>query len=185
MSDGRVATPVLFRNYLTPSYVTTTAREANALRILAQILGGGSQSRFYQELVLKQRLANDATADLEGTQRLSGYLSVAATPTAGTSLEALEKSMDAIIADVAENGVLDDELQMAKDKTEAAMIFALDQPSAFGSLMGKAATFGLSPDATLHYIAAQKDVTAADVKAAAAKFLQGDHMVTGTLLPQQ
>ena len=92
---------------------------------------------------------------------------------------------DAIIADVAENGVLDDELQMAKDKTEAAMIFALDQPSAFGSLMGKAATFGLSPDATLHYIAAQKDVTAADVKAAAAKFLRGDHMVTGTLLPQQ
>jgi zinc protease len=181
-ADARVATPALLRNYLTPAYVTAKGREATALRILSEILGGGSQGRFTQQLVLGQKVASDATASYEGTQRLSGFMSLAATPTDGTPLPKLEAAVDALLADLLAKGVTPEEVQLAKDKSEAAMIYALDQPAGFGSLMGEAATFGLSPDDVLKEISDQALVSVDEVNAVARKYLTSAHVVTGEMV---
>ena len=47
--------PSLQRSYLVPSATTAKPGEAEALEVLAQILGGGSNSRLYRTLVVEKR----------------------------------------------------------------------------------------------------------------------------------
>ena len=49
--DEKVHEPQLQRAYIVPSNVTAEPGEAEALNLLAEILGGGATSRFYDELV--------------------------------------------------------------------------------------------------------------------------------------
>ncbi len=48
---------MLQRAYIAPSYATDTGGEAEALRILAEIMGGGATSRLYRKLVVDDRVA--------------------------------------------------------------------------------------------------------------------------------
>ena len=48
LADPRVTQPSLQRAYLVPSYTTAKPGEAEALDVLAHILGGGSNSRLYR-----------------------------------------------------------------------------------------------------------------------------------------
>src|SRR5215203_4748518 len=50
LADPRVNQPSVQRLYLAPSYTTAKANEAEALDLLAHILGRGSNSRLYQAL---------------------------------------------------------------------------------------------------------------------------------------
>src|SRR5690606_4590581 len=50
LADPRVTQPSVQRSYLVPAYATDEGREAEALDVLADILGGGTQSRLHQRL---------------------------------------------------------------------------------------------------------------------------------------
>src|SRR5205085_5301163 len=63
MKSPRVAQPSWRRLYLAPSYNAGAMQHAYALQILAEILGGGTGSRLYQALVLKDGIALSAGAD--------------------------------------------------------------------------------------------------------------------------
>src|SRR5437867_6522198 len=65
LADSRVAQPSLNRSYLVPS-LTTARADAEALDVLAHILGGGATSRLYRALVIDQGLAADAGAWYQG-----------------------------------------------------------------------------------------------------------------------
>ena len=55
LSDPRVTQPSMQRFYLAPSYATAKPGDAEALDVLAHILGRGSNSRLYQALVVDTR----------------------------------------------------------------------------------------------------------------------------------
>ncbi len=66
-SDPRVEQPKVSRYYLVPSATTAAAGESAALDVLAQLLGGGSNSYLYRALVVDKPLAVNAGAGYQGT----------------------------------------------------------------------------------------------------------------------
>ena len=87
-----------FRSYLVPSYATAKREEAEALDVLAQVLGGGSNSRLYRRLVV-DKLATNAGAAYQGSAvdptRLSGYVTLQP----GVALPDIENEIDTVIAE--------------------------------------------------------------------------------------
>src|ERR1700694_4998788 len=67
LSDARVEQPNLKRYYLVPSAATAAAGESPALDVLAQLMGGGSNSYLYRALVVDKPLAGSASAGYQGT----------------------------------------------------------------------------------------------------------------------
>ncbi len=55
MQDPKVATPSVQRAYLAPAYATGSKSPAEALEVLAELLGGSTTSRHYRDLVVDQR----------------------------------------------------------------------------------------------------------------------------------
>ncbi|RWQ36236.1 MAG: insulinase family protein, partial [Mesorhizobium sp.] len=67
LTDARVSVPNFSTQWVVPSYHTAKPGEAEALDLLAEILGGGSRSRLHQQLVVKQGIAAEAGAFFQGT----------------------------------------------------------------------------------------------------------------------
>ena len=72
LKDPRVTTPLLRRQYIVPSYSTAEPGEAEALDLLGHILGGGTTSRLYRELVVEDQIASYAAAWYAGDYLDSG-----------------------------------------------------------------------------------------------------------------
>lgn len=184
MRDARVATSSLSRNYLTPSSITATGNEAEALMLLSVIIGDSAQGRLYKQLVFDKKLATSAGAYFSGSQLDSGEFGIYASPADGVDMAKLETEIDALIAEVVAKGVTEQELTDAKDRSLASFIYGLDQPASFGGVIGLAATMGKTPREALDYMDVLPKVTLQDVQKAAATYLDIERSVTGILLPQ-
>lgn len=92
-----------------------------ALELLTQILASGESSRFYQTLVDKKQLAV-AAAVFPFSLEKAGSLIFYAIAAPGKSVDDNLNTIDDLIKDVVKNGVTDEELQKAKNITEASFI---------------------------------------------------------------
>jgi hypothetical protein len=114
-----------------PSYATAKREEAKAFDVLAQVLGGGSNSRLYRRLVVDKRLATNAGAAYQGSAVDPTRLSVYATPQPGVALPDIENEIDAVIAEVIADGVAAEELERAKTRLIANATYAQDNSRAW------------------------------------------------------
>src|SRR5262245_7141722 len=126
LADPRVTQPSLSRYYLVPSSTTARPGESEALDVLAHILGRGSNSRLYQTLAVDKGVAVNAGANYDGTAVDSTRLSVFGTPKPETSLPQLEEAIDAVLADLIDNGVTAEELERTKSRMIANAVYAND-----------------------------------------------------------
>ncbi|UVK49262.1 insulinase family protein (plasmid) [Mesorhizobium sp. AR07] len=183
LTDARVSVPNFSTHWVVPSYRTAERGEAEALDLLAEILGGGTRSRLYQQLVVKQGIAAEAGAHFEGTMLDASYFSIHGSPRGDAKLADIEAAVDAEIARIARDGVTSDELDKAKDRYVRSVIFAHDQQDSIASMYGSTlATGGNLKDVEERPDRIRK-VTADQVKAVAARYLVSDHSTTGYLLP--
>jgi zinc protease len=182
-ADPRVSSPAWIRKYLAPSFGAASARQAAALDLLGVILGGTSQSRLSQNMVFGAKTATSAGAGYNGDQRDSGYFQIFAQPVAGVPVEQMGKTIDQLIADLTQNGPTQAELDEAKQQAVADYVFALDQPVAFGRMLGIGLADGVPKDRILNRDKAYAEVTIDDIKQAARDVLRPENSVTGTLLP--
>ena len=104
LADPRVNQPSVQRYYLAPSYTTAKPGEAEALDVLAHILGRGSNSRLYQSLVLDKGIAVNAGAGYQGSALDYSRLNVSGSPKPGTTLAQIEEAIDAVIAEIVRQG---------------------------------------------------------------------------------
>ena len=102
---------------------------------------------------------------------------------AQAGIEQVEGAIDAEIVKIIKDGVTDSELEKAKNRYVRSMIFARDNQSGMANIYGATLTTG----GTVADVAAWPDrikaVTADQVKAVAAKYLNPDRSVAGYLLP--
>ena len=183
MSDPRTPTPVFQRQYLAPSYSTDVGREAEALEVLAEILGGGTQSRFYQELVVKQKIAAYAGSWYSGDATDYGNFGLYAAPNPGQDIAKLETAIDEILARLLKDGVTQAELDLTRNKLLADTVYALDSQAALARMFGVALSTGQTVADVLGWEGKIQQLTVEDIKAAAAKVLDMRAAVTGILLP--
>src|ERR1700722_19857320 len=126
LSDPRVEQPGIRRYYLVPSATTAAAGESPALDVLAQLMGGGSNSYLYRALGIDRPLAVSASAGYQGTSLDPSQFTIVAAPKAGVDFAQVELVIDEVIADIAENPVHAEDLERVKTQLIAGAIYAQD-----------------------------------------------------------
>jgi zinc protease len=182
LADPRVTQPTVSRYYLVPSSTTARPGESEAIDVLAHILGRGSNSRLYQALVVDKGLAVNAGANYDGTAVDATRLGVYGTPKPGTSLPQLEAAIDAVLAEVIENGVTADELERAKNRMIADAVYANDNQRMMAQWYGSALATGATVDQVRTWPDRMRAVSADAVRDAARRWLDKRRSVTGYLI---
>jgi zinc protease len=183
MSDPRIGIDLLQRAYLVPSFSTAKGNEAAALDVLTDILGGSVSARLSKRLVTADKVAQEAGAFYSGDEMDYGKLVVYAAASLGSDLVGAERSIDQVIADIAERGVTGDELELAKKRLRADLIYSMDAQSALARVFGSAMTTGSTIEDVLAYSDRLNSVTLDQVKGVAAKYLRLERSVTGIITP--
>jgi zinc protease len=181
-SDPRVEQPKLSRYYLVPSATTAAAGESAALDVLAQLLGGGSNSYLYRALVVDKPLAVNAGAGYQGTALDPTQFTISASPKPGVGFAQVEQAIDEVIAKVAQNTVAAEDLERVKTQLIAEAIYAQDNQATLARWYGAALTTGLSIEDIRSWPDRIRAVTAEQVRAAAQNWLDKKRSVTGYLI---
>jgi zinc protease len=182
LSDPRVEQPALRRSYLVPSATTATAGESPALDVLAQLMGGGSNSYLYRRLVVERPLAVITSAAYQGTSLDATQFTISAAPRPGVEFAQIEQAIDEVIADIAQNGVRAEDLERVKTQLIAEAIYAQDNQATLARWYGGALTTGLSIEDIRSWPDRIRAVTGERVRDAAQKWLDKKRSVTGYLI---
>ncbi|HXW25172.1 MAG TPA: pitrilysin family protein [Xanthobacteraceae bacterium] len=182
LADPRVAQPSLQRSYLVPSIVTAKPGEAEAIEVLAHVLGSGSTSRFYRELVAQTGIAADAGAWYQDAALDMSRLGLYGTPRPGVTLRQLEGAIDGVIAEVIDKGISAEEIERAKNRIIAAYVYAQDNQASLARLYGTALSTGSTVEEVQGRPERIRAVTADQVQEAARRWLDPRRSVTGYLV---
>ncbi len=183
--DEKVRQPSLSRFYPAISYTNGEGREAHALDVAMDILGGSETSRLYRALVEERRLAVGAGAGANTSGRGGGSVSVYATPADGVSLEDLEAAVDEVIAQYLRDGPSEAELARSKSQLSAAAVYARDSQESLANIYGSSLAEGQTLDEIVTWPDAIEAVTREEAMAMARQTLDIGASVTGWLLPEE
>lgn len=157
-----------------------THPDADALAVLAALLGSGKSSRLHRALVDTAR----ATFASSSASRLRdpGLFVVYAQPAPGVEIDEIEQTIRSEVRRVAEDGVSEAELDRVRGMVKASEAYARDGAYAAASALNEAIAAG---DWRLFVTArARLDaVTPADVQRVAAAYLTDDRLTVGHHLP--
>ncbi len=182
MSDPQVTQPSMQRVYLAPSYATGEPGEGEALDLLAEILGGGTTSRLYRDLVVDQAIAASAGTFYQSSSLGEAMFGFYGVPRGDATIAEIEAAIDAEIAKVVASGVTEAELASAKRRLLAATVYSEDSHGALARSLGTALATGSTLEEAQAWPAAIDAVTLDQVAAAARKYLDIRRSVTGYLV---
>jgi len=181
--DEKVRQPSLSRFYRAVSYGADEGRQAHALDVAMDILGGSETSRFYRALVEERQIAVAAGAGANTGGLGGGQASVWGSPADGVSLDTLEAAIDEVIATFLRDGPTEAELNRAKSSLAAAAIYSRDSQEALANVYGQSLVQGETIDEIVSWPTDIEAVTREEVMAIVRETLNIDNSVTGQLLP--
>jgi zinc protease len=132
---------------------------------------------------VETNLASTAGTNFEGNGLDSGRIAIVIIPFPGVALDKAETEVDAIIKEVREKGVTQEELDRAKSSLEAQRVFDLDNQSTLANRYGQAIAIGRTVADIDAVPGRMQAVTLDDIKKAAVTFLKPEVTVTGILVP--
>jgi zinc protease len=182
VSDDKVEQPVWQRLYLCPSHVTGAPGEAEALEVLAHLLGGGSTSYLYRKLVIEDRKAVAAGAYYSGSALDDTRFILYGMPSSDVTLDQLDAAFDAAVDGFIADGAPADELERAKTRIVAEAVYAQDSQVTLARWYGAALSTGQTIADVQGWPARIEAVTAEAVIAAAKTWLDRRRAVTGFLI---
>ncbi len=185
MRSTEVRQPSFLRRYLAPNQGSAAAGEAQALEVLAEILGGGGTSRLYRQLVVEQKLAAAAGAYYDPVARGPASFSVYSAPVPGVSIATIEAAVDAEIEKLLHQGVKEEDVARAIRRLRASAVYARDSLDTGAQMLGAALAVGLPVAAVEQWPERIATVTAAQVIKAAKNVLRIQRSATGLLLPAE
>ncbi|MDA0676267.1 MAG: pitrilysin family protein [Proteobacteria bacterium] len=183
MRDARVRQPSWGRDYVAPSYIWGDTRQAFALQVLAEILGGTENSRLYRRLVVEEKLAVRAGAAYSPTSRGPSTFDFYASPRDGHDLERMQAEIEREIAALLSDGVTENEVDKAKARLRAQAIYARDSLTTGANVLGRAIAIGQSVDDVEAWPERIAAVTATEVVQAARAVLVNERSVSTFLYP--
>jgi zinc protease len=184
LSDERVKQPSLRQAWIVPSYTSATRddeengpRIAASLDVLSEVLGGGSTSRLYRELVIDRKIATSAGGWYHGSALDASQFMLYAVPSDGVTMEEVGDAALEVVADIAKNGVSEEELERARRSLLAGALYAQDNQASLARIFGVALTTGASVESVQAWPALIASITADEVRQAAASHLAGKPLV--------
>ena len=184
VNDEKVEQPSWQRCYLTPSHRTGAPGEAEALEVLAHLLGGGQTSLMYRELVIEGKQAVAAGAHYMGSALDDTRFYLYAMPAPEVSLPQLDAAVDDVIAKFLAGGIDPEALERAKTRLVADAIYAQDSQATLARWYGASLATGQTIKDVQEWPHRIEAVTGEQILAAARKWLDPRRAVTGYLLPE-
>ncbi len=182
-SDPKVRQPSWSRYYSGLSRFRTP-REANALDVGLQVLGGGMTSRLYQSLVEDQQVAISANAYAYSDLHDEGPAILSASPAPGVSMDDLEAAFVAQLDKILAEGFTDEEVVRARNQLAATAIYARDSQSSMAETFGSTLALGGTIEDVLSYPDEVKSITTEEAIAAVRTVFGADrHYIEALLLP--
>jgi zinc protease len=177
-----VKSPLFLRIYRVASYTEAKPGEAEALEMLAQLVGGDPTSTLYRELVVKRKLASDAGATYDGYTRDAAEFSVYAVPRPGVRMDVLEQAVDAVLRSYAISAPRNVDMERAKTQLVAEATYQRDSQYSLASAYGQALAIGLTVDDVEEWPDRIRAVAAETVKRVATDDIVKREAVTGYLI---
>jgi len=182
LEDERVSEPYVFRTYLAPERDPGDQKEAAALTVLAELLGGNGQtSVLARALQFDRQVAVYSSAFYDGTSIDDATFGLVVMPAPDVSLETIEGDLDKVLADFLEKGPDPAALERIRTQVRAGEIYARDNVESLANRYGQELSVGLSMADIDGWDEALSAVTAEDVMAVAKKVLDRKNAVTGWL----
>jgi zinc protease len=166
--DNYARLPQLVITYPT---VPTFHADEPALDCLAEILGQGKNSIFYQEIVKNQKALN-AFAFSNGSE-LAGIMRLGLVPAPGTSLADSKKLIDEALVAFDKRGVTDEDIEKFKGAFEAQYINGLQSVAGKVSQLAYYQTFTNNPNQIGNELARYSKVSKEDVQRVYEKYIKG------------
>jgi len=182
-ADERVQQSTLRRLYRVPGYLNAPERDAQAMEVLATILGGSATSRMYRSMVVEQQIAASAGSWYSGATLDDGTFGVYAVPAPGRTIAEVEAALDAELAVFLTSGVTQDDVDHATNLLIAQAIYARDSQEEMARIYGVVLATGGTVTDVLEWPDRLRKVTPEDVMAAAKTYLDMNRSVTGILKP--
>ncbi|MCH2164870.1 MAG: insulinase family protein [Marinovum sp.] len=181
-SDVRVAQPYLIRSYLAPERDSGDQREAAALFLLSEILGGSQTSVLSEALQFESQTAVYAGTGYSATSLDDTTFSLIAVPSRDVTLEDIEDQMDKVVQDFMDAGDIDDDqLTRLKRQIRASQIYAQDNVQSVANRYGRALTSGLTVKDVQAWPDILQSITEEEIFAAAERVFNKDRSVTAYL----
>ena len=182
LADERVAQPYVARSYLAAERNSGDQKEAAALTMLAQLLGGNrATSVLARALEFDQKVATYTEASYDGVSLDQTTFGLAVVPADGVSLDEVEKAMDAVLDQFLKTGVDAAEFARIKAQVKAEQIYSADNTQGLAHRYGMALASGLTVQDVQAWPDVLQAVTAEEVMAEAKKVLDRRQAVTGWL----
>jgi zinc protease len=156
------------------------AEDITAVDLLTYILGDGPSSRLNQTVREDKRLVQSIEASYV-TREQSGIVSITARVDAG-KVDAAQAAILEVIRRVRADGVTEAERQRALVTAEASYAFDIETAEGLARSYGQAETTWTLAD-ELQYLARLRQVTTAQIQAAARKYFGDDNYARVRLLP--
>jgi predicted Zn-dependent peptidase len=165
--------PALATGYHIPAQ---SSPDFPAMALLVQILQGDDSSRWYQRLVKEKELTLDLTGGLNYFGNEFDYtgpmiMTTRTTFKPGHTVDEVLKEMDAVTAEIVAKGITDKELADAKVRYKSNFYSQLESSFGKAHLLSVLALFRDDPNQINSLLTPFENVTAAQVKAAAGKYL--------------
>ena len=148
-------------------------RDNVLLQTMAEVLGGGKDSRLYQRLVYRDQIATEVEAGVDGNE-IGGQLQIVATVKPGGDLGVVEKAIREELDRIRRDGPTAEELDRIDTGTYAGMVHGLDKVGGSGGKAGLLAANQTFHDDPAHYrieLGYQRDATPADVRDATQRWV--------------
>ncbi|MGY6644249.1 MAG: M16 family metallopeptidase [Salinarimonas sp.] len=182
VADPRVDQPLMQRLYLTPSALTAPGRDAFALEVLAELIGGGPTSYLYRKLVLERGVAVNAGAWYMSSALDETRFALYAVPTPEVNLDQLEEMLDRAVAAIPDEALGEKSIARAKTQLIAETTYAADSQTSLARIYGSALAIGETIEAVRRWPRDIEAVTREELADVAARYLVPRRAVTGHLL---
>ena len=176
----RVPLTQIVAGWHTPDYQSD---DNYALSVLSAILGEGASSRLERLLVTSEHPLCDSAETIFFNLEDAGIFGVSGRVMPGKDAGEVERVLKSAVADVVANGVSDEEVAKARTLRRVEVIHNRLTAENLATQLGEEAMFGGDPSRVNRELAKIDAVTAADIKAIAAKYLQPDGCTTVRMVP--
>jgi zinc protease len=172
--QDRVPQARIYRVYHAPAW---RDGDVQPLQLFADVLSGSRSARLDRRLVYEKELATSVSANVFESE-LASLVVMTATVKPGVNPALVEQELDAVVADLVKQGPTAAELQRAQSRLQAAFARGAERLGGFGGrsdILAESMTYDGRPDAYLDRLERHARMTPADIRAAAARWINAPH----------
>jgi zinc protease len=178
----RVQLPRIYLAWITPRHFEPGD---GALDLVASVLSGGKNSRLYKRLVYDMQIAQDVSASQESAE-LASTFQITVTPRPGHTIAEVQTVVDEELKKLQRDGPEPRELERALNQMEASFYNRLERVGGFSGKADQINSYFVETGDPAWFngdLQRYRALSAADVRAVAARFLPLDRRVELTVEP--